>query len=45
MAIRVNDLSDPRTEAFLNEHIEKMKSISTPESKHWLDIDSLRKAG
>jgi len=40
---RKDDLSDPRIEAFLNEHIEEMKSISPPESKHALDLESLRK--
>lgn len=43
MKIRIDDLSDPRIETFLHEHIEEMKSISPPESKHALDIESLRK--
>lgn len=43
MKIRIDDLSDPRIETFLNEHIEEMKSISPPESKHALDIESLKK--
>lgn len=45
MEIRIDDLSDPRIEAFLDEHIQEMKSISPPESKHALDIESLRKPG
>jgi len=43
MEIRIDDLSDPRIETFLKEHIEEMKSISPPESKHALDLESLRK--
>ena len=43
MKIRIDDLSDPKIEIFLNEHIEDMKSVSPPESKHALDIDNLRK--
>jgi putative acetyltransferase len=43
MRIKVDDLSDPRIAAFLDEHIEEMKSVSPPESKHALDIEGLRK--
>lgn len=45
MDIRIDDLSDPRIESFLDEHVQEMKSVSPPESKHALDIDSLRKPG
>jgi putative acetyltransferase len=38
MDIRIDDLSDPRIETFLDEHVQEMKSISPPESKHALDI-------
>ena len=43
MKIKVDDLSDPRIAAFLDEHIEEMKSVSPPECKHALDIEGLRK--
>jgi putative acetyltransferase len=43
MKIKIDDLSDPRISAFLDEHIEEMKSVSPPESKHALDIEGLRK--
>ncbi|WP_444995999.1 GNAT family N-acetyltransferase [Aliikangiella sp. IMCC44359] len=43
MKIKVDDLSDPRIAVFLDEHIADMKSISPPESKHALDINSLKK--
>ena len=42
MEIKIDDLSDPRIEVFLNEHLEDMKAVSPPESKHALDIDGLR---
>ena len=44
MEIKIDDLSDPRIEAFLEEHVSEMKSVSPPESKHALDIDGLRQA-
>jgi len=42
MEIRNDDLSDERIALFLDEHIEEMKSISPPESKHALDIENLK---
>ena len=42
MIIKLDDLTDPKIEAFLKEHVEEMKSISPPESKHALDIDGLK---
>ena len=44
MQIKVDDLSDPRIEEFLNEHIDDMKSVSPPESKHALDLEGLRES-
>lgn len=41
--IKVDDLSDPRIAAFLDEHINDMRSISPPESKHALDLERLKK--
>ena len=43
MEIRVDDLSDPRIADFLEEHINDMRSISPPESKHALDLEELKK--
>lgn len=43
MEIKIDDLSGPGVEKFLYEHIEDMKSVSPPESKHALDIEGLRK--
>ena len=43
MDIKIDDLSDPRIANFLEEHIEEMKSVSPPESKHALDLESLQK--
>lgn len=42
MEIRIDDLSDPKIEAFLNEHLEDMKLVSPPESKHALDLEDLK---
>ncbi|WOJ94504.1 GNAT family N-acetyltransferase [Congregibacter variabilis] len=42
MEIRLDDLSDPRIEAFLEEHLEDMRSVSPPESKHALDLAGLK---
>lgn len=42
MEFKIDDLSDPRIAAFLEEHIKDMKSVSPPESKHALDLDALR---
>ena len=42
MEIRIDDLLDPRIEAFLEEHIRDMQSVSPPESKHALDLEELK---
>jgi putative acetyltransferase len=41
--IKVDDLSGSEIAKFLEEHIEEMKSVSPPESKHALDLEGLRK--
>lgn len=41
----VDDLSGPEIAAFLQEHIDEMLATSPPESKHALDLDSLREPG
>jgi putative acetyltransferase len=43
MTIRLDDLSGPAIAAFLEEHIEDMRAVSPPESKHALDLAGLRK--
>ncbi|MFE6690480.1 GNAT family N-acetyltransferase [Streptomyces sp. NPDC057743] len=43
MQIAVDDLSGPEIAAFLTEHVEQMRAISPPESKHALDLDGLRR--
>ena len=40
--IRLDDLSDPRIEAFMQEHLQDMYAVSPPESVHALDMDQLR---
>jgi putative acetyltransferase len=40
--IVVDDLSGPEIAAFLEAHVEEMKSVTPPESKHALDLDGLR---
>lgn len=42
MEIRLDDLSDPRIAAFLEEHIRDMRAVSPPQSKHALDLNGLR---
>ncbi|WP_428243531.1 GNAT family N-acetyltransferase [Gynuella sp.] len=42
MKIKVDPLTSPEIKAFLEEHIEDMKSTSPPESKHAIDIDGLK---
>lgn len=42
IAIKVDDLTDPRTAEFLEDHIRDMRAVSPPESKHALDLDGLR---
>jgi len=41
-AIRLDDLSDPRIAAFMEEHLVDMRRVSPPESVHALDVDRLR---
>jgi putative acetyltransferase len=43
MKIVVDDLSGPKIARFLDEHVQEMRSITPPESKHALDLDGLRK--
>ncbi|HUR60538.1 MAG TPA: GNAT family N-acetyltransferase [Opitutaceae bacterium] len=45
MEIKVDDLSGPEIAAFLDEHIQDMRSVSPPESKHALDLPALRMPG
>ncbi|WP_226667877.1 GNAT family N-acetyltransferase [Microbulbifer aggregans] len=40
--IEVDDLSSNEIAAFLQAHIDDMRSMSPPESKHALDLDGLR---
>lgn len=40
--IVVDDLSGPRIVEFLDAHVQQMRSITPPESKHALDLDNLR---
>jgi L-amino acid N-acyltransferase YncA len=42
LSIVVDDLSGPEIAAFLDEHVQQMRSITPPESKHALDLDGLR---
>ena len=42
MEIRVDDLSGRSISAFLEEHLEDMRSVSPPETKHALDLESLK---
>ncbi len=42
MNIQVDDLRGPEIAAFLADHINDMKSVSPPESKHALDLEGLR---
>ncbi len=43
MEIKIDDLSSHEIKAFLEDHINDMKSFSPPGSKHALDLDSLKK--
>jgi putative acetyltransferase len=43
MRITIDDLSGKEIAEFLEEHINDMKGISPPESKHALDLEGLRK--
>ena len=42
MQIKHDDLSGPEIAEFLEEHINDMRSVSPPESKHALDLHGLR---
>ena len=41
--IELDDLTDPRIAAFLEAHIQDMRSVSPPESKHALDLAGLKR--
>ena len=43
MLIRIDDLTGPEIASFLEEHLDDMRAVSPPESKHALDLDGLRK--
>jgi putative acetyltransferase len=43
MVIRIDDLSGREIAGFLSEHIDDMRAVSPPESKHALDLDGLRR--
>lgn len=45
LKIVVDDLSGPEIARFLQEHVEQMRSRTPLESKHALDLDSLRAPG
>ncbi|MCG8697210.1 MAG: GNAT family N-acetyltransferase, partial [Bacteroidales bacterium] len=42
MKIVIDDLSSQVIADFLEEHVEEMKAVSPPESKHALDLEGLR---
>ena len=42
MKIKLDDLTDPRIKVFLKEHLEDMRSVSPPKSKHALDLVGLK---
>ncbi|MFI6456052.1 GNAT family N-acetyltransferase [Streptosporangium amethystogenes] len=43
MKIVIDDLSGPEIAGFLDEHVQEMRSITPLESKHALDLESLRR--
>ncbi len=43
MIIQVDDLHGPEVQTLLQEHLDRMKLYSPPESIHALDIEALRK--
>jgi putative acetyltransferase len=43
--IVVDDLTGPQIARFLDEHVAEMLSITPPESKHALDLETLRGPG
>ena len=42
MQIRQDDLTGPEIHALLEEHLQHMRAVSPPQSKHALDLDGLR---
>lgn len=44
LRIRIDGLTGSEIAALLEEHIEDMRSVSPPESKHALDLEGLRQA-
>lgn len=44
LLIRLDDLSDPRIEAFMQAHLADMRATSPPESVHALDMSQLRQS-
>ena len=42
LSLRLDDLSDPRIEAFMEEHLRDMRATSPPESVHALDMARMR---
>jgi len=43
--IVVDDLTGPQIASFLDEHVREMLSITPPESKHALDLETLQDGG
>lgn len=43
LRIVADDLSGPEVAAFLEEHLQDMRAVSPPESRHALDLDGLRR--
>jgi putative acetyltransferase len=43
MKLEVDDLSRPAVHVLLNEHLQSMYQLSSPESVHALDLEGLRK--
>jgi putative acetyltransferase len=41
LKIVIDDLSGSQIARFLDEHVQEMRSIGPPESKHALDLDGL----
>src|SRR5689334_17645007 len=43
VAIKIDDLSDPRIAELLEDHLRDMRSVSPPESVHALDLERLKR--
>ena len=43
LRLRLDDLSDPRIAALLEEHLADMRRVSPPESVHALDLERLKR--